>query len=390
MTPKIEKIIVKYITKSATSTDLDILSEWIETPANEKLFKAYVQTHYAVIYSINDPDSSRVLDRLLKEIKRDKPLFHRFYRTTAFKYVAAAVLVGIFAVAYTIRRDLFNSQTSSDQNKVSDVKNNIVPGTDKATLTLQDGSQIALEKGNEVKTQNAISNGEEIVYKGNKTKPKDIAYNYLTIPRGGQFFIKLSDGTQVWLNSESQLKYPVAFVEGETRKVELVYGEAYFEVSPSTLHKGAKFQVYNKSQKVEVIGTEFNIKAYRDESEIYTTLVKGVVAISTSSGNKILAPNQQSKLNLTNNTLAISQVNVDTETSWRRGLFSFKDKSLKEIMKVLARWYDVQVVFENKSLESLKFKGNLNKNQSIEEILSIMKSSTINNYEITDKTIIIR
>ena len=152
-------------------------------------------------------------------------------------------------------------------------------------MTLADGSKIALEKGTPVQTQNANSNGEELIYESSKNTSR-LVYNYLTIPRGGQFVIKLSDGTKVWLNSASQLKFPVAFIEGESREVELVYGEAYFEVSPSTAHKGAHFQVYNKKQKVEVVGTEFNIKAYKDESNIYTTLVNGKVNVET--GNKKL------------------------------------------------------------------------------------------------------
>jgi ferric-dicitrate binding protein FerR (iron transport regulator) len=212
----------------------------------------------------------------------------------------------------------------------------------------------------------------------------------LTIPRGGQFFIELSDGTKVWLNSESQLKYPVNFREGELREVELVYGEAYFDVSPSAAHNGAKFKVVNQVQDVEVLGTEFNIKAYRDEQNIYTTLVEGKVEINTSSIKKILVPNEQSSFNKISNNMSVSVVDVKTEVSWKTGVFSFKSKTLKDIMNVIARWYDVDVVFENKELELLKFKGVLEKKQPIEEILLIMKSNTITDYEIKDKVITIR
>ena len=148
----------------------------------------------------------------------------------------------------------------------------------------------------------------------------------------------LSDGTKVWLNSESQLKYPVAFNDGETRQVELVYGEAYFDVSPSTAHKGARFKVFNQSQEVEVLGTEFNIKAYKDETNIYTTLVEGKVAISAAGKNQILKPNQQSNLNLETGSIEITTVDVYNETTWIDGIFSFENKPLKEILKVLSRW----------------------------------------------------
>ena len=156
----------------------------------------------------------------------------------------------------------------------------ITTGSDKAVLTLEDGSNIELEKGKAFKTNVVNSNGEKLVY--NKTNQTKITYNYLTIPRGGQYFVKLSDGTEVWLNSESQLKFPVAFIKGQTREVTLVYGEAYFAVSPSTNHNGATFKVMNQGQEVEVLGTEFNIKAYKDEINIYTTLVEGKVTVSNA------------------------------------------------------------------------------------------------------------
>ena len=282
------------------------------------------------------------------------------------------------------------SNTSNTPLEVTPrIVNTIVPGKDKATLTLEDGSLISLEKGASFKTKNAKSNGEQIVYQNAKSNPSVIKYNYLTIPRGGQFFIKLSDGTQVSLNSESQLKYPVHFIEGETREVELVYGEAYFDVSPSTNHKGAKFKVLNNTQEIEVLGTEFNIKAYKDEVNIYTTLVEGKVAINTPNLKQLLIPNQQSILDTQNNTLSVITVDVLEAISWKEGVFSFINKPLKDIMKVLSRWYDVDIIFDNKELESAEFIGTLNKNQSIDEVLSIMKSFSLNNYEIKGDTIIL-
>lgn len=303
------------------------------------------------------------------------------------KYVAAAVLIGILATAYFFRGDLYNAPK---ENTPTIVDNNIESGTDKATLTLGDGSVVTLEKGDTIQTQNANSDGEKIVYEAVEQNPKEVVFNYLTVPRGGQFNIVLSDGTEVWLNSETQLKYPVNFVEGKVREVELVYGEAYFAVSPSTEHGGSKFRVINNAQEVEVLGTEFNIKAYKDETNVYTTLVKGKVVVDNGVLNLNLIPNQQSNLNLKNNSIKVAIVDVYTEVSWKNGIFSFKGKPLKDIMKVISRWYDVDVVFENKELDSIKFKGVLDKHQTIGDILNIMRSSTINNYEIKNKTIILR
>jgi hypothetical protein len=309
-----------------------------------------------------------------------------FYTKTAFKLtVMAASLLLLISISLIINKaNPLKIETPQVAHK------EILIGSNKATLTLEDGSVIALEKGKSYTKGNASSNGEKLVYSSNG-KSAAIANNLLTIPRGGQFFVQLADSTKVWLNSESQLRYPVAFVDGETRQVELVYGEAYFEVSPSTKHKGSRFKVKTENQNVEVIGTEFNIKAYRDESAIYTTLVKGVVAVSNTSKKQILAPNQQSKITEYNGNIDISEVDVYNEISWRKGLFVFKGMPLKDIAKVLSRWYDVDIVFADPTLGNVKFNGVLNKNQKLEDILTTIKNiNFINAYEKKDNKIIIK
>ena len=305
-----------------------------------------------------------------------------------WRYTAAAIVVIVLVSSYFLRNNL--SSTPSEIVPVI-VNNPIQTGTDKATLTIADGIEIPLEKEENYVADHVTSNGEKLIYNAqNNTKP-GITYNYLTVPRGGQFQLQLADGTKVWLNSETKLKYPVAFVEGETRNVELLYGEAYFEVSPSSNHHGSKFNVKTQLQDVEVLGTEFNIKAYKDDMNIYTTLVEGKVAINSMNKTRNLLPNQQSILNLNNKKLAINNVDVYNEISWKNGLFSFKGKPLKEITTVLSRWYDIEFEFDNKNLENVKFNGVLLKEQSIEEILTIIKETKfINAYEIKDKKIIIK
>ncbi|MBD0725845.1 hypothetical protein B6A10_11695 [Flavobacterium sp. L1I52] len=340
------------------------------------------------MYSKNDKIKAWKTIELKIQKQNNKSLFV-LNNKLWLKYTAAAILILALGLTYVFKTNLFQNKYDRVP-KLVNVNNVIIPGSNKATLTLADGSVVTLEKGSSYQTQNAKSNGEEIVYNQKSKTDETVLFNYLTIPRGGQFHLVLADGTEVWLNSETQLKFPVSFVEGENRKVELVYGEAYFDVSPSTNHKGSKFKVLNKSQEIEVLGTEFNVKAYKDESNIYTTLVEGKVSIKTEKSKDILRPSEQSNLNLKTYDLSISEVNVYGEVSWKDGIFSFKGKTLKEIMKVISRWYDVEVVFEDKNLEQVKFRGTLNKNQSIEEILLIMKSYSVNNYQIKGKTIILK
>ncbi|WP_147678993.1 FecR family protein [Algibacter pacificus] len=306
------------------------------------------------------------------------------YKRNIFKY-ASAIVVFITVGYFYLTKD------TQVENITPITANNLIEiGSDKAILTLEDGSNVILEKGQAYVSENVSGNGKEIVYNTKLKSTKNINYNYLTIPRGGQYFVKLSDGTQVWLNSDSKLKYPVQFVDGETRVVELLYGEAYFDVSPSDQHRNSKFKVFTGDHEIEVLGTEFNINAYKDESEIYTTLVEGKVSVNSGILHKQLIPGEQSKYNKKDNIINISKIDVYNEVSWKRGAFSFKGKPLKDIMNVLSRWYNFEVYFENKSLEKKTFGGVFSKDQRIEDILMLFENTNKISFEISGKTIIVK
>ena len=307
-----------------------------------------------------------------------------FYKKSLFKYAVAASLV--LFVTFTA---IFKLQ----KQDVLPVANShkIEIGTDKATLTLEDGTNVILGNGKTYADKNLNSTGKELLYKESGVALGKVTYNYLTVPRGGQYYLKLSDGTQVWLNSESQLKFPTSFIEGKTRVVELVYGEAYFEVSPSTQNNGSHFKVFTKKQVVEVLGTQFNIKAYKDEAAIYTTLVEGKVMVTSAGNVEKMVPGQQLICDVKSQALTFHQTDVSNEISWKRGVFSFERKSLKEIMTVLSRWYDFKVIFTKPEIEKKEFVGVLGRNQKIEEILNTLKEfGNIKDYEIKDKTIILK
>jgi hypothetical protein len=387
---QIQSLLKKYVLNQCSKQEVDEVVRYIqgikessELPSVEGVLELLDEE-----LILNEAVANRIEHSILKKVQNNKRTTIK--KKSIWKYAVAAVFIGFITSSYIFRTNNILNTPQDDALEIVNTVNTIVTGTDKATLTLEDGSLMVLEQGASFKTKNANSNGQEIVYKNVKSKASAIKYNYLTIPRGGQYFVQLSDGTQVYLNSESQLKYPVHFIEGQTRKVELVYGEAYFDVSPSTEHKGAKFKVINNAQEVEVLGTEFNINAYKDDPNIYTTLVEGKVVVANNDSKQSLVPNQQFKLNTETNNFSVTKVDVNEFISWKDGVFQFVNKPLKDIMKVLSRWYDVDIIFENKDLESLEFIGTLNKNQSIEEVLSIMKSFSIKNYEIKGKTLILK
>lgn len=381
-----KKLITKYITDTISDEELKSLISWLQkSKKNQDRFKDVVKANHLMDMNYMPIDADNAYKKILERGQNNRTVLIKRYQTI-FKYAAISVL--FFSIGYFYQQGYFNTPTND--NPIT-VKDQIETGTDKAILTLENGKKIALEKGTSFQRQNVNSDGEQIAYEAGDHKLTKVTYNYLTIPRGGQFSIKLSDGTQVWLNSESQLKYPVSFKEGEDRQVELIYGEAYFDVSPSTKHKGARFRVINKSQEIEVLGTQFNIKAYKGDDNIYTTLVEGKVSMNTSNSNQILKPSEQANLNLKNNTINISTVNIYNEISWKDGIFSFRKKPLEEIMKVLSRWYNIDVNFVNPELKSEGFNGVLGKDQNIEEILeSIKKFKIIEDYEIIDKTVFLK
>lgn len=305
-----------------------------------------------------------------------------FYKKRMFQYAAAASLL-LFATVPFLLKENSNSDKSSPKTVVENAA--IPAGTDKATLTLEDGTIVDLEKNKNYTSDNAVSNGTDIVYKSSNHSANKVSYNTLTIPRGGQYHLILQDSTVVWLNSESQIRFPVAFQNGSSRKVELIYGEAYFNVSPSTKHKGAHFEVYHDKQEVEVMGTEFNIKAYPNENNIYTTLVEGKVAVRFEGKNKNLIPNQQSKLNLTDKSFKISNVDVSQSIAWKEGLFYFEDEPIENILRTMSRWYDFEYKFKNESLKKERFTGLIKKRKNLQDILNIISRTSNIKYSINPK-----
>lgn len=376
---------------------LDLIEKLQEANATEVEIKFltdfYLSHQESDYWPINIESKNIIRDKVFKNIhstiyakSKEKVKVIPFYRRDFFKYGVAACMFVLISITFLIKNEQPKANSPTIVNSLIEI------GSNKAILTLQDGTLIPLENNKLYKAENVSSDGEILVYRRSAEQfATEMIYNVLTIPRGGQFFVQLSDGTKVWLNSESQLKYPVTFASGKPRHVELVYGEAYFDVSSSKYHNGSKFVLESRHQEVEVIGTEFNVTAYADEALIYTTLVEGKVTVAIGGENKQnLNPNQQAVVNPKTHEILIKIVDVHDNISWKDGEFGFNHMPLKNIMKVLSRWYDVDIKFENKGIETLEFNGVLRKDQQLEDILEIIKSTNDLNFEIKNKTIILK
>lgn len=251
----------------------------------------------------------------------------------------------------------------------------ILPGGNKAMLTLANGTVVNLDdaKNGQIASQNGIiirkaKNGQLEYIITETPNGSVIGSNTISTPRGGQYQVSLPDGTKVWLNAATTLKYPYAFAKNE-RVVELD-GEAYFEVSKDHTRP---FRVKTDAQIVEVLGTHFNINAYKDEAAVKTTLLEGAVKVSNASGSVNLHPGEQSKLNINTAKLIVDQeIDIDKEMAWKNNIFSFDNDDLQSIMRQISRWYDVDVVYQGK-ISTEKYVGEIPRNSNLAEVFKILE-----------------
>lgn len=375
-------LIIKFLNKEANRRELEELDDWLNDQNNITIFNNLVRIHYLTASCMADYDLHKAKESIKQKVKSNKRK-NRLHIYTKISIAASILLI----IGLIFGGRFLEKETVSVPNK-------IVIGSDKAVLTLENGDQVALEKGKSFQKGTIRSNGEQIVYDDHveMDNGNEILYNHLTIPRGGQFYLQLSDGTKVWLNSETKLKYPVNFHEGQSREVELVYGEAYFEVTPSTQNQGAGFSVISNDQKISVLGTEFNVSAYKDDDEIVTTLVGGRIALEKGNSRKTLRPNQQSRILKTMDQIEVIDIDATQAISWVNGVFIFDGQSLDEIMKVLSRWYDMDVIFESAQRKDFNFTGILERTKSFDDILTLIGVASQGEvkFEVKNKTVHIK
>ena len=385
MDSKIQIILVKYLSKEANIDEIEELDRWLIKKGNMTIFNSYVQTDYFTSIFMTKYDLQMAKSKIHKRIR----LIEKRNKLERYKKIAFAASI-ILLVGISLFNQFYFNETTI-------IRDPIVIGTDKAVLTLENGDQVILEKGQKFQNKTVNSDGKELSYSiknrsSSNFKNEKIASNFLTIPRGGQFSLNLEDGTKVLLNSDSKIKYPVKFIKGKKRQVELLYGEAFFDVSSSKNNNGSEFIVSTKTQKINVLGTKFNVKSYSEDDIITTTLVEGKVKVENGENQILLFPNQQSKVDSNSAIIDVSDVDVSQQISWIKGLFSFNDTSLEDIMHTLSRWYDLEFIFKSANQKKFIFSGILERTKSIEDILFIIeKTSSSNeiNFEINNQTIII-
>lgn len=315
---------------------------------------------------------------ILRKIKNQIASGQKTWSLSLWKRLAIAASILLCLGTYFITTNN-NNKTEQDisQNIVKDAK----PGTDKAYLTLSSGKRILLNDAlsGKLASQAGVeitkTADHQLIYKV-IDQPKDQAatnFNTIETPRGGQYQVLLPDGTHVWLNSSSSLKYPASFASMKTRRVELK-GEAYFEVARD---KKIPFLVrINDRAEVLVLGTHFNIMAFDDEPVIKTTLIEGSVKIANNNFNNLLKPGEQAELTDAGQ-IVINQVDVNESIAWKNGQTLFVDQDLKSIMRQVSRWYDLDVEYRGVIPKRL-FTGGISREANLSALLKILELSHIN------------
>lgn len=371
----LDRIIRNYVSGKATAEEIKFIEayyqyldkgeEVLNKASDDELLAFENQNYHAIKAKIANGKTKRKLTQ--------------FYIYAGAAVILISLSISVFYMLNT-RKTVATPQILS---KIIDV----LPGGDKAILTLADGSKIVLDnqaKGtiseNTGVTISKTADGQ-LIYKANaKTNgTTEIAYNTIETPKGGQYQVVLPDGTKVWLNAASSLKYPEIFA-GAERKVELT-GEAYFEV---TKNKSLPFKVMSKNQEIEVLGTHFNVNTYMDDQSIKTTLLEGSVKVSNSKSVKILKPGEQAiakdygmaAINVIHN------VDAEDEIAWKNGQFIFNNAGLKTILSQLERWYDIKIDY--RTVPEKRYNGMVPRKAKLSEVLNMLELTGNISFEILE------
>ena len=369
----IARLIARYLSDEIGEEEQAELTRWRdESPENERLFQEIckeenIKQNMQKRQTFHAEDGWEGVQRKIQR--------HRFRHRILNICKYAAIFIFPVAIATVA---IYKS--GNEPQPLSQVEEQIVPGGKKAVLILDNGEAIDLKStsgvelkekdGTVIQVDSTVLNYQQAPA---RTSEK-LAYNKVNVPRGGEYQLMLSDGSKVQLNSMSSIRFPVQFAQ-DCRLVELE-GEAYFEVSKT----GQPFIVQTKGMKIEVLGTTFNISAYANE-EYQTTLVSGSVKVQTENGsNRILKPSGSNQINVRN---------VDTAfyTSWIHGKINFKDQRLDDIMKTLARWYDMDVVYENEATKELRFGCYVNRYNEITPLVKLLEQTGRVTVTVEGKTI---
>jgi len=404
------ELLERYVQNKCNPAEVEELLDFLQKDESNRLLLQKMNEKFKLgdteSPSATGEYSDRVRQALIKKIEPAPVISMRSWPKFA---VAAAIIVILLTASFFI----LNKSSSRNQKLVKEnnirqpYKNDVAPGGNKAVLMLADGSRIILDSvanGTLAQEGNVkvlkLENGQ-LAYQSLAQVPtssqQTILYNAITTPRGGQYQVTLSDGSKVWLNASSSLRFPNAFV-GKERVVE-IEGEAYFEIKKNA---SMPFKVRinprpgeQTGTEVEVLGTHFNINSYNDEPLIKTTLLEGSIKLSVTDSrlptpdSRLLKPGQQAQLANNGSIKILNDVDVDHVTAWKNGLFDFNDDVVLDIMRQLSRWYDVEIFYSG-NIPDGHYVGSIRRAANISEVLRILEVAGGIQFSIEGKKIVVK
>jgi len=394
---RLEYLFKCYINNKYSGPEEEELMVLLSNPENEEqvqiLMDRFMENTRHEI-QMSDQAAASILNNILKRGKRF--VIQKKNSKTVYTFwlgLAASVLIilgGAYFISDKKEYAIAKEDSSSSVGLTTEKSAKILPGGHHAVLTTSDGKAIILDSmPNGLLTQQGNTDvkklGGLLEYKAPASFIRDtvISYNTVSTPRGGQYQIVLSDGSKVWLNAASSIRFPTAF-SGSLREVELT-GEAYFEVAKN---KEKPFQVKVRDMKIAVLGTHFNVKAYEDEAETKTSLLEGSVKIIQGKEAGLLKPGQQAVINFKDDKVKIATADMVEVIAWKNGLFRFEGANIETIMREIGRWYDVEIVYAGK-VPMRRFEGKINRNAGLSEVLRILELSNVK-FSIAGKKIIVQ
>ncbi len=383
----------KFSKSQHTEQEHELFIKWLESLPNEEV-EAMLEQYGQLFRALPDnepvqhPELLNKIEAKLDTLEAGNIQYHSIQSKLLFKSIlaiASAILlfiaIGIYIGNSSNKQHIVKNETSS---------NKIFPGGTKAVLTLANGAKIILgtAKNGVLANQHNIKVDKtadgKLVYDASN-KQADVAdshseYNTISTPNGGQYQVVLPDGTHVWLNAASSLKFPVAFI-GKERNVELS-GEAYFEVAKN---KSMPFRVTINQSIVEVLGTHFNIMGYKDEKSTKTTLLEGSVKIISGNEHRLIVPGEQACIN---GGIQIAKVNTAQVIEWKNGNFNFSHENIQSIMRKVSRWYDVSIEYQG-AVTREGFVGTVPRSENISEVLNTLELTGIVHFKVIERRVIV-
>lgn len=380
---EIQDIILRTLLGQSSEEDLEWLDGWCNKSSENREFYDRISNRERIRLKLDDYAK---IDVWKAFVKNQRMLRQRQVRRLVLRSLPyAAVLVVGFCTFLLLN----NEKPESPVIPVS-VVTEIPAGTKQAELVLASGEKIHLTGGQNTKLKEGnseiIISGDKINYKKG-CAPVGEVFNVIRTPLGGEYTITLSDGTVVWLNAMSELKYPVDFM-GDKRVVKLT-GEAYFDVKPDA---SKAFIVEVEGYQIKVLGTSFNVSSYKDDARIYTTLCRGKVNVlnCVDHRQKVLVPGEQLVCDLVTGRMDVKKVDVNLYTAWMRGRFEFDNHTVEDMFAILQRWYDVQVFYANQQAREQVFTGTLPRFDNLNTILNIMEEISDVRFDLKRNTLFVK